>query len=516
MSSKKNPVSIHVFPMLDAVELVQYDERAGEIEKISALPCQFDPASRQMADPEQMTQTIRDLYNMNRISFSVPTVLILPSFFTREIELPAEFSREELRFALISEAERFYVFKKTEPQIDWVNLDADHLLYAAFPRPEIERYMKVFQELRIPLQAIDLGYFSMLRGLMATGAVRKEVDEGDRWCLVSVSDHSFFASIQEGLSLKKTSESPLSVTVDDTQSIVQEIQQDFDSFTDQEVFSKLVVVNNASRIPSELLLGQLGQASSVILVEQNASTLKSRGAANAQYPCSLEGLGGIFYHHFPEIPAFNFLPELREDLASILHFRQEAIKWLLISNGALALCCLLLWGVLTLLLWQKDQEREDVIRQIAGMGASVSPARRDEIIRKKYIQKVVARNVRINNFLIRLGGLVHKDVWLDKVLVISDRVDEPLHIRVDGKTFDLERVNALLSPLNAELQDGNGLEVSTAAQNTAPDGATYFTWSIQNGEHSDATAASPAQPPSPPPSSPVIAPPGASPPAQGG
>jgi Tfp pilus assembly PilM family ATPase len=170
MSLKKLPVAINVFPSLDYVELVQFDEKTGEIEKASALPCSFDTAARQMSDRDQMMQTIRDLFSMNRIPYTTPAVLVLPSFFTREIELPAEFSKDELRFALVSEAERFYIFKKSEPQIGWINLDEARLLYSAFPKAEIEKYMKVFQELRIPLLGIELSYFS-------TGTSRLNIPE---------------------------------------------------------------------------------------------------------------------------------------------------------------------------------------------------------------------------------------------------------------------------------------------------------------------------------------------------
>ena len=150
MSARKLPVAFHVFPTLDAIELVQYDDRTGEIEKASSLPCQFDMASRQVSDWEQLGQVIRDLFAMNRVSGGTPAVLVLPGFFTREIELPAEFSREELRFALVSEAERFYIFRKTEPWIDWIRLEDGRILYAAYPREEIEHYIQVLRRIAFP------------------------------------------------------------------------------------------------------------------------------------------------------------------------------------------------------------------------------------------------------------------------------------------------------------------------------------------------------------------------------
>jgi hypothetical protein len=479
MSSKKLPVSINVFPSLDYVELIQFDERNGEIEKASSLPCQFDTITRQMGDRDLMLQTIRDLYNMNRIPFNTPAVLVLPSFFTREIELPTEFNKEELRFALVSEAERFYIFKKAEPQIDWINVDESRLLYAAFPKAEIEKYMKIFQELRIPLLTIELSYFSIFRGLVATGAVQAEVDEGGRWCLLVISDNSFFASVQDGLKISKTMDAPLSISADEEMSTVQEIQQDFDNFAEGEIFSKLVVVNNSNRISSDPLLGGLRHQGNLILIEQNALTLKSRGSTDAQFPCSLEGLGGVFYNEFPEMPRLNFLLETGEDVVGIMYYKKEAMKWLLVMNGAVFLLCLLLWGVLWLVVWQKDQERDALSKESSKLGASVNAEQINEVNRKKFIKKIVDQNVKTNNFLVKLGAVTQKDVWLDKVQLDASKEDLPIQVQIEGKAINLDQVNQLLSPLNTMLPNAN-LEVSNAAQATSPDGQAYFTWSIQN------------------------------------
>lgn len=487
MSSKKLPVSVNVFSTLDYVELIQFDERAGEIDKASSLPCQFDSVTRQMGDRDLMLQTIRDLYNMNRIPFDTPAVLVLPNFFTREIELPTEFSKEELRFALVSEAERFYIFKKTEPQISWVNLDESRLLYSAFPKAEIEKYMKIFQELRIPLMAIELNYFSIFRGLVATGAVQAEVEETSRWGLLVISDNSFFVSIQDGLRIIKTMDAPLSISADDDTSTIQEIQQDFDNFAEGEVFSKLVVVNNSNRVSSDPLLSGLYHQGNLILIEQNGLTLKSRGSTEGQFPCSLEGLGGVFYHQFPEMPHLNFLLETSEDVVGILSYKKKALKWLLISNVAVFLFCLVLWGILTLLLWQKDQERDAISQQMSKMGAGLNPEQMNDVNRKKFIKMVAERNVKVNNFLVKLGTATQKDVWLEKIQLDAGGIDmsQPIQVKIEGKAINLDEVNQLLSPLNTLLPDSS-LEVSNAAQATSPDGQSYFTWSIQN-KSSDTT-----------------------------
>jgi hypothetical protein len=488
MSSRKLPVSINVFPTLDYVELVQYDDKTGEIEKAVSLPCSFDMAGRQVANWEQMGQIIRDLFSMNRIPAGTPAVLVLPSFFTREIDLLAEFTREELRFALVSEAERFYVFKKNEPQIAWVKLEGGRLLYSAYPKDEIERYVQIFQEARIPLVGVELAYFSALRGLVATGAIREELEtEEARWCLLIISNFSLFASFQQGVKLSKCMDTPLSTSEDSAESAIQEIQQDFESFIAGEVFSKLIVVNNSTRITTEQLISGLGLQGNVILIDQNGETLGSRGAQAAQFPCSLEGIGGVFYSSFPELPRLNFLPETSEDVESITLYRQQALKWLSIVNGATFLLCLLLWGVFALVLWQKDQEIQSLTKEAARLAQLSNSGHFSELNRKKFVKKVVDYNARVNNLLVRLGRLTSSETWLERVEVNAEDLTKPIQISVEGKTLHLDQVNKMRSELN-EAAPLSNLEVSNAAPVTSPDGQAYFTWSIQNKSETPQTA----------------------------
>lgn len=481
MSSRKLPVAINVFPTLDYVELVQYEDKAGEIEKTASLPCHFDLANRQVANWEQMSQTIRDLYSMNRVPPGTPAVLVLPSFFSREIDLLADFSREELRFALVSEAERFYVFKKTEPQIDWINLEGGRLLYSAYPKEEIDKYVQIFQENRIPLMGIELNYFSVLRGLIATGAVREEMETQARWCLLVVSDYSFFSCIQDGSKIAKTTDAPLS-TMDSDEggtSAVSEIQQDFANFVESEVFVKLVVVNNSSRIKTEDLVIGLNLQGNVVLIEQNGQTLHSRGSESAQFPCSLEGLGGVFYTMFPEMPRLNFLPETSEDVAGIQHFRQQTLKLLAFANGGVFLLCLLLWGGLSLLMWQKDQEMQSLTKQSTELATMSNSGRFNDLNRRRFVKKVLDRNAQVNNLLVRLGKLTPADTWLEKIQITTEELGQPTQVALEGKTLKLDEVNTLLTQLS-EVVTGSGLEVSNAAPLTSPDGQAYFTWTIQN------------------------------------
>jgi hypothetical protein len=305
------------------------------------------------------------------------------------------------------------------------------------------------------------------------------LEHNQPWCLLVISDYSFFASIQQGTKILKTADAPLSINEEDDLATIHEIIQDFEAFTDNQFFDRLVFVNNANRLKSEDLLCRIVMPATVTQIDQNALTLRSRGALDGAFPCTLEGLGGIFYKQYPNMPAINFQLEGGTDLAGVLRYRQEALVWLIGSNVLVFVLSLAIWGVMALLLWQKDMERASVSEQLAKLGAGFDPVKMDDIQRRKFIKSVIDRNVQANNFLVRLGTTVQQNVWLEKIQLSVGASEKPLAISLEGKAIALDTVNTMLAPLN-QIATGANLQVSNAAPATSEDGQSYFTWAIQN------------------------------------
>jgi hypothetical protein len=163
-----------------------------------------------------------------------------------------------------------------------------------------------------------------------------------------------------------------------------------------------------------------------------------------------------------------------------------------------------LWGVMALILWQKDQERDSLFQQASHLGSNLSGKQINEVNRKKFIKKVVDENVKLNNFLVKLGTLTQQDVWLEKIQLDATKAPEPVLVQIEGRAINLDQVNRLLSPLNTQLPNSL-LEVSNAAPATSLDGQAYFTWSIQNkaaGQTGGAQGSAPPAPSMPPPGAP--------------
>ncbi|MBY0402612.1 MAG: hypothetical protein K2X66_01840 [Cyanobacteria bacterium] len=475
MSPNQPFICIHVFPSLDSIEVVLLDPKRGNIEKAGSLPGSFDSITRQIEDPEMLTQVIKDLYSSQRISTTTPAILVVPSFFTREIDIPKEFGKEEVQVTLVSEAERFYIFKKNEPQVDWISLYENRVLYTAYPKSEIEKYCEAFQINKIPLMGIELNYFSILRGLFASGAIADEIEQQAKWCLLIVADYTFFAAICVGEKIEKTIEAPLSVGMNDELSAIIEIQQDFENFIEDEPLTKLILVNNSDKLDTNLLTGRLHFQEQVLVIEQNPRTLRSRGDSNAIYPCSLEAIGGSLLKKYPELPHVNLLSEEAMEQIMLAETRSKLVKVLWVANGVVLLLCLVLWGVLYLVSVGKENDLKQMEEKIAAQKTGQSTK---EVLQKRFIKKSLEQNRLSNNLMVKIGALIPNELWVDSILVDYESLINPYDVEIKGGALTPELVSQFLNDIKKEVAIPN-LEVGGIDVSTSPEGQSYYSWTIK-------------------------------------
>lgn len=480
MSSNKYPVSLNVPSTFDCIEMVYVNDATTELERATSMPCAFNRQKRQIDNPDAVASAIRDLYATNEIPLNTPAILTLPSVMTKEFEMSEDshLSKEELRYMLASEAERFYIFKDKEPEISWIKADPTRLVYSAYPKAEVEKYVQVFQDLKIPLHSIDLSYFSVLRGLVATGAVTDEVSEQKPWALMILTDSTFFAAALQGMNILRTADTPFSPGGDDDYF---EIQQDFENLINDEPMSKLVIVNNALNLNLDAMVSNVRFTGEKIPIDQSAQNLKSLGNAGGSYPCSLEALGGAFVREFGDLPHMNFKPKIAGEVGDVDNLKEQLFRVMLGVDIAMLLVVLAIWGCFGLLLKIKDDERISLSKRAAQSGSNIDAEQYKNLQLKLFIKKSLDQNVMVNDLLVKLGTLVDNDAWLDKVFMkIASDAQE---VTIDGKSMTPERVNRIAN----ELKRSTGrrdLDIDKVDAATSNDGQSHYVWTIltRNGD----------------------------------
>lgn len=470
------PVCINIVSELSHLELLQYDPKKGNFIALDSDEFMFDPASREMLeDEERLKIVLKRLYERNKIPLNTPTTLVLPSYFTRQYTLPDDAVIDDLSSILVSEAERFYVFKKVDPAVGYCQTLENQVLYTAYPKNCLEALKVAFEELKIPLVSIDCNYTAVIRGLVAMGVVQQELANMVKWGMVMMTDQMVFMAILEGPVIEKIVESPLSSQGVDPNSLMGEVRDDFQQFCGFEILNRLVVVNNSARIYSTQLVDMLGFQGPTDVFDQNERTLISRKAEDAPFPCSLECVGGVLVRTVPEVPPM----EMGEGKIADVGGDDQLIN--VVAAGLIGIG-VLIYGVQFGIAKMFDsfqqsevKNNEKIQREIDAAINSLSVV--PDVKKKMFIRQGQFQNYRYSNLLINLHKEIPEDTELKKLEVKSTEKMDSVNITISGRTGTSDSLNQYVQNMNQHLENDKFLPDITPS---TYDGQRIFDFTLVN------------------------------------
>lgn len=447
--SKNFPVCINVTPSLSHLEMVQFDYKQGVFWVMDNEPFAFDKNTREMEyDAETLQLALKRLYTRNKVPLRTPTFLVLPSYFTRQF-LPADNMSDpaEIESKLISEVERFYVFKSVDPKVGYAPCKGRQLLYTAYPLTAIQSIESVFAELKIPLITIDCNYTAILRGLVTLGLVEREVAEDLKWSLVVLSDSTIFMSVIEGQLVEKVLESPIDMSQTDT--FLKDIAEDFKNFCGFEVLNKVVIVNNSQKIYSTQLLETLEFDGPKDIFDQNPNTLKTFGNPEAAYPSSLEAVGGALIRQVSYVPPLNLSSPGTDDVGADDDLKNKiaigiGLAGALFYGANMGVGQFLDSGALSM-----GQDAATISGEISQSLASLGIL--NEAKTKFYVKKALDNNTVYSNVFIKLIQALPPDAWINEVQMNSDTTFKSYKMDVKGFALTSGPVNNYLNEIKAQL-----------------------------------------------------------------
>ena len=475
---KINPVCINILPSFTKLELVQYDPAAGAFLALDSDEFMFDLATREMVyDQESFRMVIKRLYERNKIPLRTPTTIVVPSFFTRQYAPPEGVDdMEEIEAVLMSEVERFYVFKKVDPKIGFCTIKDNQILYTAYPLVPLQMLEDSFVQLKIPITSIDCNYTAILRGLVAMGLVEQEVTQQIKWAMVVVSDFSLFLAIVEGMTIEKIMESPLSVQNAEEDVLLNEIGDDFKQFCGYEVLNKVVIINNSEKMYSTRLLEVLDFKGPSDVFDQNSGTLSSLGREESPFPCSLEAIGGTLLKYVPQVSPLN-LASPQSAYIGVDEQQQNIIAGVIAGIGLLIF--LAQFGMTTLLDMLINQENTatqametETSQQLSSQ--TIVP----QVKQKLFVQKALEQNYKISNMMVKLAQSLPPDAWLNSVKVTSSIDLKALTLEIKGGALSSDPLNAFVNDVNSLLPEGQKLTPSIAPQQK--DDNRFFDFTLTN------------------------------------
>ncbi len=496
--TSKSLVCVNISPSLDCVEIIKIQEKQAEIERAGSFPVFFDMDSRLMGNEAEMAEILKVLYEAHRIPISTPTVLVLPSFFTRECVMPTKLSDDEIYKKLLGKVREKSLFKESPIQLDWVQLGNGRVLYSAYPKEEIDKYIRIFHQNRTPLIAIDLNYFSILRGLIATGAIEPILDSEKPWLLMTISDHLFSAAKFQGTQMFRVIEVPIPQS-EDAQGALQMLKEDIQDFLEGKQlrpsslkssslvsgnkviknYPSIVCVDNTEHFSSKELLETLDLTDKVTLISQTEGSLRSRGEGDGEYPCSLEAIGGAFYTEYSGLPFIDWGLQNEEEFLALANVRRKLFKSLIMVNAFAFIVVLFLSLLVHFAVAEKETQLSQVTRQVDKIDRELSAESFQAVSHQLFISKRLKHNIAMNNIIIHAAKDFPKTMQMNRMRLRLASSTGPLSISMEGETSSKQSVTFFAKALNTALEPLN-LSVTTREEQNLlhPHSTHYHHWHI--------------------------------------
>ena len=318
VNKKKDYVGVSISSK-SILEVVQFDHETNEIIKYGQSDVQYDLVGRQISNISTLEMELLKLFEELKISIHTPVVLSLPAVSLHHITLPSTLDKESVKLALVSEAEKNYVFKKNDPAVSWEQItlneeaETQYLLYSTVKKEEVEKVEGVFINLGIPLVAVDASYSSLLRGLSVTGLIDEDIEEAKFWSILLITPNSFVIISLMGNKIIDISEDPLAIKSFNPEDIYTTIA----SYSMESISSRspdhLIVISETDEVSAEMLSAFYDMDCKISFLEANNNNKKPIFQGDVDFSdkrlkvTSLEAIGTTCWNK-SKIPInFNFM-----------------------------------------------------------------------------------------------------------------------------------------------------------------------------------------------------------------
>lgn len=307
---------IGIFISTDSTfEIAEIDFASNEIINYLKMDTAYDPIIREV-NIENFESTLQTALQQFDITPQTPITVTLPSIFINTKVLPSELEEEEIYTALISETEKNYIFKKTEPAVSWhvISQDTDNqfvtVLYSALQKSLITEIENVFKKQGLKLTTIETSYGSFIRGLSVAEATSNQT-QNDLTRHAIIIKHNINTVITlQGNNILNIIETPLVLGSQEKDELYPALSSSIIEKIGNNPVDSLIIANYSPNIDTNNLITYLNFKCPIIKIENNCLeneplfniTLKEH--ADIVTP---EVIGAAYKNNAPTDFSFNFL-----------------------------------------------------------------------------------------------------------------------------------------------------------------------------------------------------------------
>ncbi len=461
------------------LEMVEYDSNLGDITNYCKTELQYDVMGREI-NIENFEKVLQGLLRRFEVSPQIPVILTLPSILINKKDLPMDLQSEEIHTALVSETEKNYIFKRSEPKISWNLISTDKenqistFLYAALQKSVIERIEDVFKRQGVKLSAIEISYAALIRGISVSGVLDDCIEGNSSWCALVIKSNSNAVITLKGSEILNILETPLSLKSLDADDLYPALSANLIEKVEGAV-DTMLIVNYSREIDLNSLITYFSFKCPVIKIENdcyNGQPLFRYIPDPNNDIVSPEVIGSSCWKNAPIKFGFNFLGSstsaegsnilanigLAGNIVHLFLFAAIIISTVLITISSLAFI-------------QINSYLENEYSQMTAE-CNTYQAKFSQPVQKVFnlydvVQAGFSSNEKFIDSFDAIGSVIPEKLWVDAV-----RIDSSLTAEVKGKAYNIEDIISYYKNLLSVSKFNNFKikSIKVIGENTSPEG----------------------------------------------
>ncbi|MBR2068664.1 MAG: hypothetical protein IJ877_02765 [Candidatus Gastranaerophilales bacterium] len=512
-STQKQVVGVALTPGI-GLEAIIYDRNKNIALKYGRKKVEYNFSTREIQDYVEFKTALSDLMREMNVAPKSMAYLVLPNVYFDFIEIPSSIAEAEIRTALLSKAEEFYLFKKEEPISGWCNVvnindtSQKRLAYTSFQKNAVDNLKDIFSDVGLQLVGVESSYSATIRGLYSIGLLDDVLSKKDSWTAMMVNTNSFTLLYFDADNLLECTEVPIAIKSFSTEEAYAAISSSASQLLDNFSSSKLYIISQTDDICAEVLKRQMQFDKDIVTVDSNkyakkplidvmqspdfnkanAMTLSAVGASNIKTELNL------LINVMADDPSSNLGVYFTTSImGTVVDVTSELVAKLSII---LAVICLLVFGAIALacsvINSSAEENISEISSEISNIDKIIAAESKEEVVEEidmnAIIDEIAQTNVKAIKYYDSIASDIPKNIWLtqyynkqgDKILVagvaesIIDIYEYYKNLKIVSPESDIKLTELKVLAYNENTQSlFNGLSINT-------DKTRLYTFEISN------------------------------------
>ena len=452
-STQKQVLGISLTPGI-GLEAVLYDRNRNTVLKYGRRQVDYNFSTREIQNYAQFKTALRDLASELNIAPKALAYLVLPNVHFDFVEVPASVVDSQIKEAILSTAQDFYLFKKEEPVSGWCevpninNPSQKKLAYTSFQKTVVDNIKDYFNDVNLQLIGIESTHTATVRGLHSAGFLNDVLSRHESWIAMIVNVNSFTLLFFNADNLESCIDIPIAIKSFSTEEAYSAIASNASERLFGFSASKLFIVSQTDEISADILKNQISYDKEIVAIntnkysekpvvevsesadfkKANSLTLTAIGAANIKTELGLninvlaedsDRYMGVYM----TAPIFGMLVDVTAELVQ---------KFCYIIAGV----CLAVFGIICLLLFLLSSSYEtkanDTQSEVSNIENLINAEKQsgeqqeektEEVDMTQVIDEIAQTNVKAIKFYDSIASDMPKNIWLTKYYNLQgDRV----------------------------------------------------------------------------------------------